>query len=187
VSKEKQYSEEELLEDLKRVAMELGESPTQRQYSEHGQYSVEPFRNRFQTWNKAKKEAGLEVSTSVPANSKASIDEIISDLKDGKSFKQVAEEHGYSSTTGHQAVSAKLRRHGYRKRPRLTKNEAAYSGDRFSGIISIPASTLDELGIESVEQGYYDIEVFQEDGEKGVKITFHDSRITQVEDAGENR
>lgn len=176
-------TEQDLLDDIQRVADEIGESPTMRDYREHGDYSVTKIHNTFDTWNKAKKRLGLQVNNR--NKPRVSLDEIISDLENGLSKKEVREKHGYSSKG---IIREKLKRAGYKVRSRLSKNEAAYSGNRFSGILSIPASTLDELSIESVEQGYYDIEPFQEDGEKGVKIIFNDSRVKEVEEdnGGEN-
>lgn len=50
-----------LLDELRRVADELGEPPTAVQMSKYGEYSVRTYRNHFGRWSKALKEAGLDV------------------------------------------------------------------------------------------------------------------------------
>lgn len=52
---------EELLDDLKRVATEIGESPSQRQYRAHGEFTPSTLQDSFNSWNNAKREAGLPV------------------------------------------------------------------------------------------------------------------------------
>jgi hypothetical protein len=53
-------SREDLIDELHRIAEELGESPGKREMNELGQYSYSAYRNEFGTWNKALLEAGLE-------------------------------------------------------------------------------------------------------------------------------
>ena len=56
-------SDQELLDDLKRVSIELDNKKiTQRLYSEHGRYDVTTTSRRFGTWNKALEEAELSKS-----------------------------------------------------------------------------------------------------------------------------
>lgn len=173
-------TDKELFQDLKSVAEQLGHSPTQSEYREHGEYSSATIQNRFGSWNKAKEEAGLSVQSS--DKPKVPIEEVISDLENGLNQREIADKYGYSSRG---RISKRVREHGYKKRSRLSKNEAAYSGDRFSGILSIPASVLDELGISDIEETYYDMETFEEDGRKGLKIIFTDEVVEEVEDRGE--
>ena len=179
-----QYSNEELLKDLNRVADELGKSPSFLDYSNHGEYSPGVFQRRFGSWNNAKEEAGLE-SYSQSGNAKASIEEIVAELEDGKSLREIADKYGYSSV---QRVSNRLADHGLKIRSRVSKNKSGYAGDGFAGIVSIPGSVLEELSIQTVEDTFYDIQPVDDEDEKGVKITFHSSRVKQVnqEDGGEN-
>lgn len=59
----KYFSDEQLLEDLRSVAKKLNQKTVgQREYPQHGQFSCKPFMNRFGSWNKALKKAGLDVS-----------------------------------------------------------------------------------------------------------------------------
>lgn len=55
------YTDEELLDDLQSVAAD-GQSVTQAEYREHGEYSTGTYEDRFGTWNAALRAAGLSVS-----------------------------------------------------------------------------------------------------------------------------
>ncbi|EMA11591.1 hypothetical protein SAMN05443574_103330 [Haloarcula vallismortis] len=178
----REIEDDDLLRDLRTVADQIGESPSIKQYEEHGQYSSKTASNRFGSWNEAKEEAGLK-QHSEGTQEKASIEEILEELREGKTLGEIREKFGYTNI---QTVSSRLRRNGYTTRSRLSKNKAAYSGDRWAGILNISASLLDELGISSVEDAYYDMEPV--DGEKAVKIKFSSERVKEVEeeDGGEN-
>ena len=58
------YSEKELLDELKRVSEEYcdGKTPTSIKMEEHGKYSSVTYANRFGSWNKALKKAGLSIN-----------------------------------------------------------------------------------------------------------------------------
>lgn len=59
----KQYSNAELVEDILRVANELGKKTvSQREYDRLGNFSYQTFKKRFGSWKGALKEAGLEQS-----------------------------------------------------------------------------------------------------------------------------
>lgn len=51
---------EDLIEDLQRVAAEVGEPVSCTDYNEHGEYSTQPFFARFDSWKEACSEAGVE-------------------------------------------------------------------------------------------------------------------------------
>jgi hypothetical protein len=70
--------EQELLDDLKRVAAELGESPSVRQYMTHGEYSVSAFKSEFGSWNNGKEQVGLDVH---PPDEYIAPEELLSDLQ----------------------------------------------------------------------------------------------------------
>ncbi len=56
-------SDQELLEDLKRVALQLGrDNFIGREYDKYGQFSHDTIAKRFETWNKALGKAGLEIT-----------------------------------------------------------------------------------------------------------------------------
>jgi hypothetical protein len=58
------FSDEELLDDLRKVARILGkETVEQREYPKLGKFSAKPFLNRFGSWNLALDKAGLKVVT----------------------------------------------------------------------------------------------------------------------------
>ena len=55
-------TDQELLDDLKRVAVELGrDNLVTREYDEHGKYSSTTIRHRFGQWNIALEKAGLKI------------------------------------------------------------------------------------------------------------------------------
>ena len=58
--RKKQYSDEELLGDIRTVAEEVQDTPTLQQYMEMGSFSTATIHNRFGSWNEALDEAGLE-------------------------------------------------------------------------------------------------------------------------------
>jgi len=53
---------EDLLDELQRLADELGRTPTKAQMHEHGEYSRSPYEDRFGSWNGALRAAGLDVN-----------------------------------------------------------------------------------------------------------------------------
>ena len=56
-------SDEELLDDLKKVADKIGmDKITREQYDQKGEFSSGTLENRFGTWNKALEKAGLKVT-----------------------------------------------------------------------------------------------------------------------------
>lgn len=56
-------SENEILEDLKRVSEELRQNKvTQKLYAEYGKFDVSTAIRKFGTWNKALEDAGLQIS-----------------------------------------------------------------------------------------------------------------------------
>ena len=88
----KHYANDEaLIEDIQRVAEEVQESPTARQYQEKGEYSLKTIQRRFGGWNKAKQEADLETYSNT-GRKKYTDEELLNDLQ------RVAEEIGKSPT-----------------------------------------------------------------------------------------
>lgn len=53
---------EDLLNEIWRLAEDIGETPTARQMDEHGEYSVNPYYTSFESWNDALQAAELEVN-----------------------------------------------------------------------------------------------------------------------------
>jgi hypothetical protein len=71
----KQYSDEQLLDDLRRAASSCERPLTQEKYYEHGSHSTSTIQRAFGSWNSAKEKAGLEAvvnggHTSVSADEK---------------------------------------------------------------------------------------------------------------------
>ncbi|MFA9427347.1 homing endonuclease associated repeat-containing protein [Natronorubrum sp. A-ect3] len=65
VVKREKIADEELLDDLQRVAGELGGTPSRAQMERHGTYFPSIYPKRFGTWNAAVEEAGLEPTPQV--------------------------------------------------------------------------------------------------------------------------
>lgn len=55
--------EDELLDDLRRVAEEVGAPPKNEEYTRLGEFSVTTFQERYGSWNEARREAGLDPYT----------------------------------------------------------------------------------------------------------------------------
>lgn len=56
-------TDQELLDDLKKVAINLGKNKIKKsEYSENGKYYSETLARRFGSWNKALEEAGLQIN-----------------------------------------------------------------------------------------------------------------------------
>lgn len=59
----RELSDEEIIEDLRRVAEVVGDSPTQSEYDEHGKVHSETVARLMGGWNEAKDKADLETFT----------------------------------------------------------------------------------------------------------------------------
>lgn len=73
-----QISDTDLLDDLRRVATQIGHSPTEAEYNEHGQYSAYTLRKRFGSIPEARKAAGLNEGDKKVSNP----DEILADIQE---------------------------------------------------------------------------------------------------------
>lgn len=64
VEHHRNVSDEELIKDLKEVALKLGKDKvTQREYKTLGKYGIRTFETRFGSWNKSLEKAGLSITT----------------------------------------------------------------------------------------------------------------------------
>lgn len=124
---------EDLLDDLRRVADDLGRSPTRMEYEEHGAYSAAPFRTQFGGWNGGKEAAGLETT---PWKGQKISDEVL--LED---LRHMADELGRAPTTED------------------IKNSGSYSLGPYYERFESWGRALDEAGIEpSPEQSIHFLE-----------------------------
>lgn len=57
--REYNLTEREILADLRSVYREIGSSPTQSEYREHGKYSVRTVHNHFDSWIEAREKANI--------------------------------------------------------------------------------------------------------------------------------
>jgi len=53
------YSEDELLDEIKRLARKLGRTPTMSDMEDYGKYSSATYKYRFEGWSAAVDAAGL--------------------------------------------------------------------------------------------------------------------------------
>jgi len=72
-----QYSDSELLNELKRLAEEFDHPPTLRELREHGKYAATTYYNRFGSFQKALEAAGFSARS---PNARISNDNLISEL-----------------------------------------------------------------------------------------------------------
>lgn len=59
---ERKINESTLQDELARLANELGQTPTQQDMKEKGAYGVDAYKDRFDSWNDALREAGLDLN-----------------------------------------------------------------------------------------------------------------------------
>ena len=78
----KLYSNEELLNRLQRFASELGRPPSLNEMNASGPHAAKTYADRFGSWNKALKTAGLETGTNEPNGRPVTPkDDLLADLK----------------------------------------------------------------------------------------------------------
>jgi len=66
MARNQQYSDEKLLDDVRRVAELCSrEPPRKKDYTEHGEHAPRTVRLRFGGWNEAMKEAGFEPRSAI--------------------------------------------------------------------------------------------------------------------------
>ncbi|ACM58521.1 conserved hypothetical protein [Halorubrum lacusprofundi ATCC 49239] len=82
-SKGPHVSDEELLDDLRALADELGRSPTSRDMREHGSHSARTYTRRFGSWADAVDEAGIDLptETTTDASNQIPTADLIADLQ----------------------------------------------------------------------------------------------------------
>jgi len=93
-------SDEELLQDLRRVATKLGKSPTSGEYGEQGSYGLNTQIRRFGKWNEAKIAAGLSRNTIYKASDQILLEHLREKLDNSQTtsidkFVKNDLEHGY--------------------------------------------------------------------------------------------
>lgn len=60
VHKNRFFSNEDYLEEIRRVAEKIGKPPTWNEFDEHAEMSTQSVMQRFGSWNEAKEQAGIE-------------------------------------------------------------------------------------------------------------------------------
>ncbi|WP_348613010.1 homing endonuclease associated repeat-containing protein [Halobaculum rarum] len=95
-------TDEELLEELDRVADDLGERPTATDMNDHGAYWASTYRRAFGSWNNALEAAGIDSSPSQdrqPVSDEALLEELerVAERVDGTPTTRAMEERGEHS------------------------------------------------------------------------------------------
>lgn len=83
-SKQDSISTEELLEELRRLYSKLSRPPTYRDVQKHGKYSPTPYRTRWNRWEDALQEAGIDET---PSRHRITTEELIEELRAGYEAK----------------------------------------------------------------------------------------------------
>ncbi|MEF8782665.1 MAG: hypothetical protein V5A39_05190 [Haloarculaceae archaeon] len=100
-------TEEELLEEIQRLAEEVGGPPTTRDMIEHGEYTASVYFRRFESWNDAVKQAGFTPRERVidPSDQRIPVSELldeierVADLVDGRPTTEDMLTYGEFSVT----------------------------------------------------------------------------------------
>jgi phage terminase small subunit len=90
INKKQSIAKSELIDELTRLSAELGRTPTSRDVAEEGEYAPSNYSNKFESWNSAVREAGLEITR----QRDISRDDLLGELK------RLANELGHTPTVG---------------------------------------------------------------------------------------
>jgi len=176
----KNYSEDELLQDLKDTAEQVEGKLTAQKYNEHGNHSSATYHQRFGAWSKAKEKAGLD-----PSGREKKIDDetLREELNKGKTANDIAEEYDYSETSFSTTLSQRLKRKGWYLRNKLS---VPSDPNNNSVILSIRQELIEETGNNPTEENvYFEKEVRPEENEIAIKM--HEERVGEKEDEDEEK
>lgn len=79
-NKERNIGDDDLLDEIRRLADELGESPISNDMIEFGKYSLHPYKRAFGSWTDALEEAGFEKNSGVRGK-KLDDDDLLEDIR----------------------------------------------------------------------------------------------------------
>lgn len=91
INKERNITDQELLDELRRLSEEIGETPTSRDMEELGKYGSSSYVKSFGTWNNAVRQAGIKIGRQHDIPEADLIDEI----------QRLADELGHPPTANH--------------------------------------------------------------------------------------
>lgn len=168
----KNYTDDELLNDLTETAEQIEGKLTAEKYNEHGNHSSATYHQRFGSWSQAKEKAGLD-----PSGREKKIDDetLREELNNGKTAKEIAEEYGYSTTSFSTTLSQRLKRKGWSLRNKLS---VPSDPNNNSVILSIRQELIEQTGKNPTEEDvYFEKEVRPEDNEIAIKL--HDERVSE--------
>lgn len=102
VNKQSSVADSELLNELRRLRDEIGETPTSRNMDEKGNYAPSTYSIAFGTWNSAIQEAGIKLGKQREIPSSELIDELqrlADDLGDPPTVHQMEEQGQFGAST----------------------------------------------------------------------------------------
>ncbi|WP_435153267.1 homing endonuclease associated repeat-containing protein [Haladaptatus sp. DFWS20] len=163
----RRISREELIDALSELEQELGETPSQKDMCEHGQYSHRPFYREFDLWNEALKAAGFETNHENEIAKEKLLQEMqrmvekfgraptMQEMRDEGRYSPRPYLHAFDSWVGAWNVSG-LKYHATRP------NNQIDSGELFAALREI-ADELDKIPskIEMERYGAYSAEPFK--------------------------
>ncbi|RKS75783.1 hypothetical protein BDK61_4299 [Haloarcula quadrata] len=85
-----QYSDDELLDEIRKLASELGHPPSLAEFREQGRHSASTYYSRFGSWNEAIEQAGYDPNESDSKVSEADLLEELQRLADDLNKKPTA-------------------------------------------------------------------------------------------------
>lgn len=136
--KEPPTSDEAALDELRRLAGELGRTPTKRELREHGRYSESVYRDRFGSWSSGLETAGMEPRS---GGSRISDEDLLAELQ------RLSKEHQNPPTV------RILREHGEYSLPTYRDRFGSWhQALEAAGIESEPARFSDESLLEELRQ-----------------------------------
>lgn len=120
-------TDDELIEELQRLASELGRSPAARHMSERGKFGENTYLRRFGSWNNALENAGLEINDRAEVEKSALIaelDRIVGEIGRAPSRSELRKLGEYSVTCYCRVFGTwrdAVRHAGYEPRPQGLK------------------------------------------------------------------
>lgn len=169
----KNYTEDELLQDLRDTDEKVDGDLTAKKYNENGKHSSATYHQRFGSWSKAKKKAGIAPTS---YNKKISDQQLVEELNKGKTSKEIGEEYGYSVKSFPTTMSQRLKRKGYYLRNKLS---VPSNPENRSVILSIKQDLIERAGFNTDEDIYFEKEPRPEEGEIAIKL--HSERVGKLD------
>lgn len=172
VGRDKEYSDEELLAEVNRVADLCGKGFTRSIFEEKSDISIQVVSSRFGGLNAAKKKAGI---TDEYFNTTSCLDmeKVKEYLLNDFNIKEVSNEIDIS----YQYLTQKVRESNMVVRSMAGKSPGGYDDDEnFSILISVSNSELEKLDVDKSENIYYEKDFI---GSSAFQFTFFNKKVRE--------